>query len=283
VLTILRKLLFSKWTILIGLAVVAWQGWTLLRPKPWEPDELQKGAAENVCRTIAAAIPAKLPGIKSLAVVRLAGGDTDGFVSTKLAECLHRAGNYQVLRETFLKNLMKELKIDETPVATLEAAVAAGKKMGVDGVVFGEVTRFASDEVSANISMDLRVAKVATGEAVFVQSFDQREPPSPASVAGMSRSIRAASVIKRILIWLAAAALLPLLLIPMLKHFLEQESNAVNLAMLVALSLFDLALAFVLCGFIIFGWIPGILLVVATAAGGIYNYWLLTTVERLRK
>ena len=45
----------------------------------------------------------------------------------------------------------------------------------------------------------------------------------------------------------------------------------------------DLALAYVLCGLSAFEWVPAALLVGSVAAGGGYNYWLCSTIERLRK
>jgi len=282
-LSLIRKILFSKWMLLAALGVAGWQGWTLLRPKPWAPDELQQAVADRVCWDAAEAIPPELPGVTKIAVVRLGGHDANGFVSEALAKCIQRKGRYEVLHETFVGNLMRELGIDTKPVTTLDEAVKAGKKMGVSGVVFGEVAEFTRDKVSSAIRLDLRLAKVDTGEAVFAESFAAREPPVAASVAGVSHAIRASSAIKRILIWLAAAAIMPLLLIPPIKHFLEQESNALNFALLAGLTLFDLALAFVLIGLVLFQWLPALLLVASAVGGGVYNYWLLSTIEKLRK
>ena len=279
----LKRIIFSKWAVAVGILVAAWQGWQILRPKPWAPNELQTGVAEKVCWQAAEALPPGLPGVEKIAVVRLGGRDTDGYVSKKLAECIHRTGRYDILHETFVGNLMRELGIDEKPVSTLAEAVEAGKGMGVSAIVFGEVPEFTSNPTHAIMRLNLRVARVQQGDAVFAESFDGREPPSPASVAGVRHSVRASSVLKRILIWLAIAALLPLLLIPAIKHFLERESNAVNFALLAALTLTDLALAFVLVGLTAFSWLPALLLVLASVAGGFYNHWVCSTIERLRK
>jgi len=278
-----KTVVFSKWALLAGIAVACWQGWTVLRPKPWAPDELQKAAADNVCRRAAQAIPPRLGGVEKIVVLRLAGHDDDGYVTARLGECVQKAGGYSVLHETFVSNLMRELKIDRKGVSTLEEAVAAGRKIGVSGVIFGDVPEFRRDEASASIRLNIRLARVDTAQSLFAESFTQTEPPSPASIAGVRKSVNATSVVKRILVWLAFAAIVPLLLIPVLKRFLERESNAVNLALLVALTLLDLVLAFFLCGLDVFAWIPGILLVLAVVAGGLYNYWLCSTIEGLRK
>jgi len=112
--------------------------------------------------------------------------------------------------------------------------------------------------------------------------------PAPAAASaspepGLGGSIRAASLVKRVLIWLALAALLPLLLIPLIKRLLEKNSNAVNFALLAGLTLIDLAAAFVLAGFELFSWLPALMILAAGAAGAVYNYWLCSALERLRK
>ena len=278
----LGKILLSKWTLLIGLGVVGYQVWTVVRPSPWEPDELQAKAAERVCRAAAEAMPKGLSGLAKIAVVRLGGRDTDGYVTAKLAECIQRRGRYDVLHETFMGNVKKQLRIEEDPVTTLEKAVEVGKALDVTGVVFGEVSEFERDETSARIQLDMKVANVADGKVAFAGSFGQEEPPAGDSSQRLRNTINATSAVKRVLVWLAFAAMLPLLLVPIIKHFLARESNAVNMALLIALTLADLALAYVLCGLDITGWIAGILLVLAVASAGIYNYWLCSTVERLR-
>jgi hypothetical protein len=283
VLGLVKGILLSKWILLGGLAVAAWQGWTVLRPRRWEPSDLQKAVVENVCWDAAEALPPDLPGIQKIAVLRLAGRDSEGYVSRTLAECVGRSGRYDVLHEGFVAKLMRELGLDDAPVEALADATKAGRKMGVDGVLFGEVAEFTSDRTSASIRLNLRLASVESGEAVFAESFARREPPDPASVAGVRQAILGSHVVKRILIWLAVAALLPLLLFPLVKRLLEEESNAVNFGLLAGLTLVDLALAFVLCGLTVSAWLPGVLLIAAGVAGAAYNYWLCSNIEKLRK
>lgn len=278
----LRKTLLSKWALLIGLAIVGYEVWTVVRPEPWEPDELQAEAADNVCRTAAEAMPEGLSGLHKLAVVRLGGRDADGYVTGKLAESIQGRGRYDVLRETFMGNVKKKLGIEEKPVTTVEKAVEVGKALDVSGVVFGEVSEFERDETSAKIRLDMKVVNVHEGKIAYAGSFAREEPPPGDASQQLGNTISASPAVKRVLVWLAFAALLPLLLVPIIKHFLEKESNGVNLALLVALTLADLAMAYVLCGMAVTGWIPGGLLVVAVAASGVYNYWLCSTVEKLR-
>ena len=280
---VLRKIFLSKWTLVIGLGAVSWQVWTVVRPKPWAPDELQAGVAEKACWDAAEGVPSNLPGVHKLAVLRLAGRDMEGFVTGKLTECLHRRGHYEILHETFVGNVKRELGIEPEPVRTLVEALDAGKGLKVDGVVFGEVTEFRRDRATARIAMDLKVAKVSDGRVLFSSGFSASAPSSDEAAGKLKYSIRATSVVRRILLWLAFAAIAPLLLIPIIRHFLERESNAVNFALLVALTLMDISLAFVLCGLDLDSWIPAALLVVAALSGGLYNYWLCSTVERLRR
>lgn len=314
---LLRRILFSKWMLLLGLVITLWHAWTVVRPKPWAPSDLQKMAAENVCWKAAKSIPENLPGLRKLAVLRLAGRDTDGFVTRELAARIQRLGHYDVLHQTLLGNAMKELGIPESSVDTLSDAVSKGRKLGVSGVVFGEVEKFSSDEKSATVHLKITVARsdldpeklqqpnptFPKDRQPFTKSFrlsvnvdtedDKAEeqdgvdifaqaPPTPVSGAGLTHAIRSTPTPTRFILWFAFALFLPLLCIPAIKHFLEQESNAVNFAILAALTVADLAVAYVLLGLATLTWLPVLLLVGALAAGGAYNVWLCSTVEKLR-
>lgn len=280
VLKLLRRALWSRWAALAALVLACWQGWGVVRPKPWPTDDLQRAAIEDVCWQAAEAVPTELPGIKDLAVMRLAGYDHDGYITARLAECLHRIGRYPVLHETLSGNIKKELGVGEVPVATATEAVAAAKSLGVAGVVFGRVEENRRDRDSASVRVDLKVARIDTGEQVFARSLTARQPP-PATTA--SEGVSASGILSGIrpfAVWAVIMLLLPILLVPIIRQMLEKESNTVNLALLLALTLVDVLVACLLLGNPLAGWIPGLLLLGALAVAGPYNYWLCSLLEK---
>ncbi len=278
-----RRTLFSKWTLLVGLVIVAWQGWSVIYPKPWAPDDLQAKVAQLACWDAAAGLPAPPPDMGQIAVLRLAGRDTDGLVTATLADCVQRDGRYDVLHETAMGNIKRELGIDEKPISALGDALERGADLGVSAVVFGEVTEFRRTRSRARILLNITLAVVETHEVLFEGTFEKTEPPVSDVMDGVRVVVEDAPVFQRIALWLAFAGILPLLCMPIIRRVLERDSNASNFTMLAVLVLADLVAAYLLCGFAMDGWGAFAVLMAAGALGAWYNYWLCSTVERLRK
>jgi len=86
----------------------------------------------------------------------------------------------------------------------------------------------------------------------------------------------------RLVAWLAAALLLPLVAAPLVCRGLEKESNAINLALLVGLTAVAGLTAYAMLGFrLATGWAAA-LLVLGTALALIYNWAVLAKLEELR-
>ena len=279
-LKIARRILLSRWAIAAGLIAALWQGWTVIRPTPWPTDQFQQAAIDELCWQAAESVPDGLPGIKSLAVLRLAGYDHDGRITSRLAECLHRLGRYEVQHQTWSGNVRKELGIAEAFVSSLEDAVAQGRGLGVGGVIFGSVRENRRDRDSASVRLDFQIAQVATGQEVLARTIQTRYPDLAASQPAARSLATVLAVLKPVAVWVIVVLLLPILLVPAIRELLKKDSNAVNFGMLAVLTLVDLLVACLLIEGTIAGWVPIVFLLGALVLSGLYNYWLCSLVER---
>ena len=84
-----------------------------------------------------------LPGIKTLAVVDFQGPQRSGSqVASSLQALLIKKQQYSLIERNRLKQVLDEQNLGLTGVVDQNTAVQIGKVLGVDAMVFGEVTTF---------------------------------------------------------------------------------------------------------------------------------------------
>jgi hypothetical protein len=86
----------------------------------------------------------------------------------------------------------------------------------------------------------------------------------------------------RVVSWLALAALLPIVFIAFTRRGLERESNAINLCMLLGLTLVAALAAYAMMGFQLHSGWSATLLVGAVGAALAYNWVVLAKMEDMR-
>jgi hypothetical protein len=272
------KLLKPKVVLAVALAAGAWQVYSALRaPAPSGLDTPRQEAADKACWLAVEALP-KLPEAAvdpTVAVLRL-HGDATGYVTGKLREIVERTGAYTQPPPSLFDRIKDRLDMAETPVGTPEAAVAAGAKLEVPYVLFGRVSAFTSDHERGRIRLDVTLLDVATSAELAPTQTVQYPEPEPESEQG------AGGTLGRILLWLAATALIPLLTLPLIRSVLERESNGATLIALVVWTGAPVTLALWIPGFAVSGWQGWTSLIIAVIIAGGYNYYIFATEEEKR-
>jgi hypothetical protein len=276
---ILSKVLLNKITIgVLGLAGT-FEGYNLFKPPEDSLGFMRRKVAEQVCSKAVGDLPAK-PGVRNVAVAAIQGDET-GFVTAQLRDRIGASGKYEVIEQSFFQKLLREFGREEAPVLTLADAVALGRKLGVDAVIFGTIPEYALKEQGATVRLELRMAERESGNAIFAKSYMENLGGGLASPSHWRARMADSSKGRRIFVWVCFALLLPLITAPLIRRIAAEESNAFNLAMLVAYTLVDILIAFALTGF----WIPTLwtagILLLALAASAYYNYRIATVIEEL--
>lgn len=272
---------FIKPVALAGvLALMLFEGYQLSGSKDDSLGFMRRNLADRVCTKVVQDIP-KFQGVPSIAVLDMAGDET-GFVTELLQEKIGASGEYRMVDPSFLGKLLREFGQEKRPVSTLGEAVSLARKLGVDFVIFGEVPSFAARENDATLRLELRMAERATGQAVYVRSYDEEIGGSLILSTRWRARLADSSKGRRVFIWIGFTLLLPLLAIPLIRRVTSAESNLINLALLAVFTLMDMFVALFLTGF----WIPTIwtalVLLLALAAGGYYNYRITSFIEEMR-
>jgi hypothetical protein len=264
--------------IAVGISML-FEGYQLMTPTTSNVLAVRTDLAEQVCERAVDDLP-KSDGVPTLAVLNLAGDD-QGVVREILRDRLEASGEYRMMEPGFFRKLMREFGREEDPVSRLEDAVDMARKLGVDLVVFGEIPEFKARKDEAAIRLELRMAERRTGEAVFAHSYSEKIGGDRPGRSSWRAHMAASSKGRRIFVWVAFALLLPLLTVPVIRRVVSVESNLVNLALLVGYTAVDSVLALWLTGFWIAGIGTALILLLALAVSGFYNYVIASFIEEM--
>jgi hypothetical protein len=267
--------------ILAGLGIsMLFGSYRLLGPAEESLGFMRRNLAERVCSEAVGDLP-KREGLPSIAVLNLTG-DQQSFVTKLLREKIASSGEYRVLEESFLHKLLREFGKDNASSARLEDAVATARQIGVDFIIFGEIPEFTAKDNAATLKLELRMAERTSGQAIFAHSYSEDIGGSLVLSAYWRARIADSSKGRRIFIWITFMLLLPLGTIPLIRRLTAQDSNLLNLALLLGYTFLDMLVALLLTGF----WIPTLwtagILILALASSAYYNYRIASFVERVR-
>jgi len=263
--------------MLLG-AVVVLQGYLLFRPQ----DPLGF-AGHSVVTQTAAAVAADLPdrkGLTTLAVLPFVN-DFNAVVAGQVKDAILERGRYEVLDESFFRRLLNEARGGAAPIADLKEAVAAARRIGVDAVVFGEVSRLTREPGQADLALNLRMAERESGQAVFARQYEDRAGGNSTSVAYWRARLADSSTPQRILAWTCIVLLAPLVGAGLIRRVTAEESNLRNGVLLVAMTGIDVLLAWGLTGFWIASWGTAAAIALAAAASLAYNYKVASIIDDL--
>ena len=274
----------SRVMLPVLLLAVAAQAWLLLRPQPLPLDERRLVLTDEVARKLAESLPVPAAGRPSLVVLPFER-DPTGSVTDAVRRAIDRGDRYTVLPPSLLERVATECGLTLNPVR-LEAAdeldlaripgefVLAGQVQnlsarsdGDDAVLEGVLIRNATSRESS----PERKSVLLRAEAVY----DHR---AAAKLAGMTAWFRPS----RVLIGLLLVLGLPLAATPLLQRGLDQQSNAVNLLMLLGLTAATGAGCWIVVGMPVETALGSVL--VALTLGFVlgYNWRLLSKLEELR-
>jgi hypothetical protein len=140
------------------------------------------------------------------------------------------------------------------------------------------VPEFKIDEDTSRLKLEIRMAERETGQALFARSYLFGTPEGGSTWrARMINSPKA----RRALIWVIFTLLLPIICLPLIRRLVARESNLVNLALLLGLTLVDMLVALVLTGFGLLSVWTVIILLLALAGSGYYNYRITAFIQEM--
>ncbi len=84
-----------------------------------------------------------LPGVNQIAVVDFIGPDRSGsHIATRMQSMLMQSNRFSILERERINRILDEQNLGMSGIVDDETAVEVGKILGVDAMIFGEVTRY---------------------------------------------------------------------------------------------------------------------------------------------
>jgi len=261
------------------LALAAWQGWMLVRPRPYPLDDRRRAMADEAATDLARKMPSPASGRPNLAVARFEG-DSTGFVTVAVRRAIDRRGQYAVKAPGVLENLLKRIGLEKRGVPPERVLQQDLGKVEADYVLAGRVEKLAATEVADEAA--LTAVLLSTGGTAGAKRI-AAEARRVYHRSRMGRAVSSYPWPARLITWAGFALLLPLALVSFTARGLAMDSNAVNLAMLAGLTLASALAAWAMLGFTVDTWWAACLLVLAVAAALAYNWFLLGKQEDFRQ
>lgn len=293
---------FKLFTTIIALALLIAVGMLVYELGFKKPDDLtdrERQAMNWALRDAVAEIDdfALAYNFRGYQVADIAGDTPNGQVTGSIKDAMAKFKEKGLvvketpIAESFKKVVVKAISNDNGGSETFfvdtreQAREYVADTNGVDFLIYGKVHLERGDGYG-NVVLTLCL-QGALEDQYFTDTYTRRVDdsikPPPAegegSGGGDETLARVGDVTWRVLVWLVAAFLLPILSAPLTSALLKLRSNPANAMALAFVTLLAVGLAFLLMNFSTGGW-PLAALVGACLASGAWNYRVLTVIEK---
>ena len=167
--------------------------------------------------------------------------------------------------------------------AVTDTAVAEGRELETQGVLYGTVHAFESYPGGSKIDVEVHLADVSTGQPVFTKRYSIEASPTGSVTAAMQEVTQSFSWFHRLFGWLIAVLLLPVFTIAFIRTMVHKGSNKSNAFVLCVYTLADTLLAWLLVGAALNSWVPVVVFIIAVVAAFLYNVRIMTFALRLEE
>ncbi len=274
----IKRVLLSRLSWIPLVLILGWQAYKTVVPKPYQLDNVRKILANQIIEDAVNKVPS-FEHIEKIAILKFKG-DYTNFVTHKFKEELFKTGKYNIVKDSILKRILKEFGKEEVPIYSYEEALKIGKKIGTEGVIFGEILEFLQDEKEAKMEMFIRLLDLNNEKAVFIDSFSGRLPKNVTSFNYMKARIKDTALGMRIVFWILFVGFLPLATFFIIKKVLEKESNLSNLILMCCYVFVNFLFAFILTGFSIDTFWAFLFILISFGLSIFYNYFIFNFFEK---
>ncbi len=261
---------------------IAWQGWENLGPRKPEIGPVRRELARKVIPNIVEDIRNSRGNIRQAALLHFSNDPTDHFTDS-LRSTVEQRGVLDLRDRTVKEKARNILNLRHSSFAEANAAVAKGRKLGVQAVLHGEIHAFESYPGGSKIDVEVHLVEVATGHPVFTKRYSTEASPTSHPVAAVQQVTLSIPWFQRLFGWLIVILLLPVFTITFIRTMVSKGSNKRNAFVLGIYTLADALLAWLLVGAAINSWFPVIVFIAAVSAAFLYNVRIMTFAVRLEE
>jgi hypothetical protein len=207
--------------------------------------------------------------------------DPSDYITERFRTSLEGSGVLDLRDWTFMEKVRTVLRLRQPSYGDIDAALAKGRSLGAETVLFGHVERFESGPGGAHLELDLTLVTVADGTVVFNKRYGKDSATGLLSNAAVQEQMRSVRPSQRFLSWVVLVLLLPVFTIAFIRAMVRKESNRVNAFTLSVYTAVDALLAYLLLGAALTGWFSVLLFIIAVGAALAYNFYIMNFALKL--
>ncbi len=256
---------------------IAWLGWANLGPRKPEIGPVRQELADKIIPNIVEDIRISRGNIRQAVLLHFRNDPTDYFTN-RLRRTIEQRGVLDLRDTTVLYKARNLLRLRHTSYSTTAAAVAEGRKLDTQGVLYGAIHAFESYPGGSKIDVEIHLADVATGRPVFTRRYRLEQPAAAAKTTAQPFPW-----FRSLLGWLIAVLLLPVFTIAFIRTMVSKGSNMSNAFILCIYTLADASLAWLLVGAALDSWLPVLVFIAAMIMAFLYNVRIMTVALRLEE
>ena len=230
------------------------------------PPSARAGIAEALMEEVAADLVTRA-GSERLVLLELEG-DHDSEVTGLLYDALIKRDSAAVAGD-----YVKASDFPSPPPVPAEQLEYLAERQNARYALVGRIEKYAQEGPNVEVAIDVSLVDTRVGEASFERSYE--ESREAGILEGARYAVGTLPWFARLLGWIVVTALLPVLLLPLLRMGIEEESNLINAFLLGGLTLVSGLLAWFAVGYGAALLFEIITLVCSVFLSGIYYYWIL--------
>ncbi len=260
-------------------------GWYFLGPEKPEAGYVQQQVAEQTSRRLMKVLREKRGDIKHVAVMHFTNDVTD-CVTLTLRRTLSDSGTFEVDDTPFSEKFNNMLSLRNKGVFSVEKALEYGEDNHLDAVIVGAVDRFEyRNETDVVLTGEVMLIDVRTKQIVARIPFQEDTASLFALTRGEGAEANGATAelswAVRLLLFVLAVLLLPIITFSFIRYMVAKRSNKCNAFVLVTYTLLETILAFIMIGGSVGTVGTAILFLMATTFSFIYNLFLMSFALKL--
>jgi hypothetical protein len=281
----------SIWRLIVFVGVVllalniAWWAWGRFGPRKVAVGPSRRQIADQVISAIVDDLRTARQAVRSVALLHLANDPSD-YVTDHLRVAIEQSGLLNLRDRTFTEKVRESLRLPQPAAESVGEAVARGRSLGVEGVIYGKVFDYWTDSRGSKIDLQIGLADVAEGKSVFERRFTKEvSSGGPVGLASgpltAEEEVSKLSPATRLIAWALAVLLLPVFTISFVRTMVRKESNKANAFTLAVYTGVDALLAYSLLGLALTSWLPIALFVLAVLLAFAYNVRIMSFALKL--
>ena len=274
--------IISKVGAVALIGYIAWLAWANLGPRRPEIGPVRRELADKVIANIAEDIRASRGNVRHAAILHFSNDPSDYFTNT-LRSAIDQSGVLDLRDRTVMEKARSAMNLKHPSYPATDAAVAEGRDLGVESVLYGVIHTFESYPGGAKIDVEVYLTDVSTGKPVWTKRYTPESSAAASVTAAIQETAKSFPWFQRLLGWLIAVLLLPVFTISFIRTMIRKGSNKTNAFVLCVYTLADALLAWLLVGAALSSWFPVVVFIIAVAAALAYNIRIMTFAVRLEE